>query len=111
MFRDWEELGKGPVLAKGAVTVHVEYRDSRVVTLRLYMSLFTNSIALSVSLTQSHITPESIFGGSMPPFVLWTFVGRVDIVYISPGEEILATLRKKQEPRKKPETKRDRKAI
>lgn len=66
------------------------------------MILSPNSIALSVSLINSQIAPESIFGGSMPPFVLWTSVGRVDIVSISPREDILATLRKKQEPRRKP---------
>lgn len=87
------------------VTIHVGYRYSSVVALRLYMILSTNSIALSGHLTNSQITPESIFGESMPHFALWTFVGSIGIAYVSLREEILATLRKKQQPRKKPEGK------
>lgn len=51
------------------------------------------------------------FGGFMPLFVLWTFVGRVDIVYFSPRKGIFVTLRKNQESRKEPEGKWDRMAI
>lgn len=91
MFIDWKGLGRGPIYGQGG-----SYHSCWIEIVS------TNSIALSVSLANSQIITESIFNVSMPPFILWTFVGRVDIVYVSPREEILATLRKKQEARKEP---------